>query len=143
MSTTKGLDRARERYALDLREAVKRATTLLSEMPEVRRASLRGSDAGGRQDLFTDLDLLVIMETEAGVVERLQRLYSLLALPVDYDVVCYTPGEWEDLHRAEDLAQRGGYYLACFLAQQVAEKALKAFLYTRGLEIVLGHSVER
>jgi len=49
----------------------------------------------------------------------------------------------EDLHWAEDLAQRGGYYLACFLAQQVAEKALKAFLYTRGLEIVLGHSVER
>ena len=49
----------------------------------------------------------------------------------------------EDLRWAEDLAQRGGYYLACFLAQQVAEKALKAFLYTRGLEIVLGHSVER
>jgi len=33
--------------------------------------------------------------------------------------------------------------LACFLAQQVAEKALKAFLYAQGEEIVLGHSVER
>jgi HEPN domain-containing protein len=30
-----------------------------------------------------------------------------------------------------------------FLAQQVAEKALKGLLYARGLEIVLGHSVER
>ena len=49
----------------------------------------------------------------------------------------------EDLRWAEHLAERGGYYLACFLAQQVAEKALKAFLYARGLEIVLGHSVER
>jgi len=29
------------------------------------------------------------------------------------------------------------------LAQQVAEKALKTFLYGQGLEIVLGHSVER
>ncbi len=48
-----------------------------------------------------------------------------------------------DLHWAEELAKRGGYYLACFLAQQVAEKALKGFLYGRGLEIVLGHSVER
>ena len=66
-------------------------------MPEVRRVSLFGSYARGRQDLFTDLDLLVIMETQAGVVERLQRLYSLLALPVDYDVVCYTPDEWEKI----------------------------------------------
>ncbi|MBI4457328.1 MAG: HEPN domain-containing protein [Acidobacteria bacterium] len=49
----------------------------------------------------------------------------------------------EDLRWARDLASRGGYYLACFLAQQVGEKALKAFLYSQGEEIVLGHSVER
>ncbi|MQA91457.1 MAG: HEPN domain-containing protein [Gemmatimonas sp.] len=48
-----------------------------------------------------------------------------------------------DLHWANDLAERGGYHIACFLAQQVAEKALKAFLYATGLEVVLGHSVER
>lgn len=48
-----------------------------------------------------------------------------------------------DLHWAQDLAERGGYHIACFLAQQVAEKALKAFLYSRGLETVLGHSVQR
>lgn len=49
----------------------------------------------------------------------------------------------EDLRWARDLAERGGHHLACFLAQQVAEKALKAFLYSRGAEIVLGRSVER
>ncbi|HEX15812.1 MAG TPA: HEPN domain-containing protein [Deltaproteobacteria bacterium] len=49
----------------------------------------------------------------------------------------------EDLRWADDLAQRGGYHIACFLAQQVAEKALKAFLYAMGEEVVLGHSVER
>ena len=49
----------------------------------------------------------------------------------------------EDLRWTDELTQRGGYYLACFLAQQVAEKSLKAFLYAKGLEIVLGHSVER
>jgi HEPN domain-containing protein len=49
----------------------------------------------------------------------------------------------EDLRWAEDLAHRGGYHIACFLAQQVGEKALKAFLYASGEEIVLGHSVER
>ena len=49
----------------------------------------------------------------------------------------------EDLKWVKDLADRGGYYLACFLAQQTAEKAMKAFLYAQGEEVVLGHSVER
>jgi HEPN domain-containing protein len=41
------------------------------------------------------------------------------------------------------LAEEGGWHIACFLAQQVAEKALKAFLYAQGQEIVIGHSVAR
>ena len=49
----------------------------------------------------------------------------------------------EDLHWAQYLAKEGGFHLACFLAQQVTEKALKAYLYAQGEEIVLGHSVER
>lgn len=49
----------------------------------------------------------------------------------------------EDLRWAGDLAERGGFHIACFLAQQVGEKALKAFLYARGEDPVLGHSVER
>jgi HEPN domain-containing protein len=48
-----------------------------------------------------------------------------------------------DLRWANHLAQAGAYHLACFLSQQVAEKALKAFLYAQGEEIVIGHSVER
>jgi HEPN domain-containing protein len=49
----------------------------------------------------------------------------------------------EDLRWAVKLAEEGGWHLACFLAQQVTEKALKGFLYAQGEEIVLGHSVER
>lgn len=49
----------------------------------------------------------------------------------------------EDLRWTRDLAERGGYHIACFLAQQVGEKALKGFLYAQGEEIVIGHSVER
>jgi len=49
----------------------------------------------------------------------------------------------EDLKWTKDLAERGGYHLACFLSQQVGEKAIKAFLHAQGEEIVLGHSVER
>ena len=49
----------------------------------------------------------------------------------------------EDLRWTLDLAERGGFHIACFLAQQVGEKALKAFAFSQGEEIVLGHSVER
>ena len=49
----------------------------------------------------------------------------------------------EDLRWADHLAVQGGYHIACFLAQQLGEKALKAFLYAAGEEIVLGHSVGR
>lgn len=46
-----------------------------------------------------------------------------------------------DLETAEYNLEGKKYYLTCFLAQQIAEKALKAFLYLQGEEIVLGHSV--
>lgn len=49
----------------------------------------------------------------------------------------------EDLKWAELLVHQGGYHIACFLAQQVAEKALKAVLYAQGKEIIIGHSIER
>ncbi|HEV8674345.1 MAG TPA: HEPN domain-containing protein [Methylomirabilota bacterium] len=46
-----------------------------------------------------------------------------------------------DVSDAEYSAAGRRYHLACFLSQQAAEKALKAFLYARGAEQVLGHSV--
>ena len=48
-----------------------------------------------------------------------------------------------DLKWCRFLYKEGAYYLVCFLAQQVAEKALKAFLYAQGEEIVIGHSVRQ
>lgn len=46
-----------------------------------------------------------------------------------------------DLSDAEYSLAGSRYNLACFLCQQAAEKALKGFLYARGAEQVLGHSV--
>lgn len=48
-----------------------------------------------------------------------------------------------DLEWIRHLAQQGAHYLVCFLAQQAAEKALKGFLYARGEELVVGHSVRQ
>ncbi len=47
-----------------------------------------------------------------------------------------------DLKWAQHLQKEGAYHLACFLAQQVTEKAIKAFLYSQGEEVVIGHSIQ-
>jgi HEPN domain-containing protein len=46
-----------------------------------------------------------------------------------------------DLGDAEYNLGGSRYALVCFLCQQAAEKALKAYLYARGADQVLGHSV--
>ena len=49
----------------------------------------------------------------------------------------------QDLDDANYSLKGKRYHLACFLSQQAGEKALKAFLYSKGEEMVLGHSVAR
>lgn len=46
-----------------------------------------------------------------------------------------------DLEDAVYLKEGQRYNLACFLSQQAAEKAIKAYLYSQGAEFVWGHSV--
>jgi HEPN domain-containing protein len=46
-----------------------------------------------------------------------------------------------DLDDAEFNLSGGRYNVACFLAQQSAEKALRAYLFSKGAEEVWGHSV--
>lgn len=46
-----------------------------------------------------------------------------------------------DLHGAKVLFDHQVYHITCFISQQAAEKAIKAYLYARGEEIVTGHSV--
>lgn len=46
-----------------------------------------------------------------------------------------------DLEDAIFLKKSERYNLACFLSQQAAEKAMKAYLYSKGAELVWGHSV--
>ncbi len=49
----------------------------------------------------------------------------------------------EDLLSAKILFNAERYYLVCFLAQQIAEKALKSVIYFNKEDLVLGHSVRK
>lgn len=46
-----------------------------------------------------------------------------------------------DLDDARYSREGGRFNLACFMAQQSAEKGVKAFLYRKGRTLVTGHSV--
>jgi predicted nucleotidyltransferase len=87
------VERKRKEYARALDRAVARAIEQLSRMPEVDRAILFGSYANGRRDLFTDLDVLVVMKSDLDFVSRTADLYGRLDMDVDFDLLVYTPEE--------------------------------------------------
>ena len=49
----------------------------------------------------------------------------------------------EDLTSARVLLDGERFYMVCFTAHQIVEKALKAYLYSVGEEPVLGHGIHR
>ena len=64
----------------------------------------------------------------------------------DYSSLKLVPRSWlvqskHDLDAATANAEDGRHALACFLAQQSAEKAVVAFLYNHGAEHVWGHAL--
>jgi predicted nucleotidyltransferase len=60
---------------------------------------LFGSYAAGRRDLFTDLDILVVMESDRPFVERLTEVHGRLRPRVATDILVYTPEEFEEMRQ--------------------------------------------
>ena len=90
------LTRKRREYRKLLHYSANGIVARLSGL-NVEKISLFGSYATGRSDLFTDLDVLVIMDTDKPFIDRITEIYSLLALPVDADILCYTPEEFKKM----------------------------------------------
>jgi len=106
---TAELDRQRQSYVAALERSLDNLVTQLAAMPEVERVVLFGSYAAGRRDLFTDLDLLVVMRSPFDFVSRTAALYRRLCADVDMDLVAYTP---------EEIAQAGTHpFLRDILAE--------------------------
>ncbi len=90
------LEQKRTQYKQALRTSLDRILNQLASMPEVEKVILFGSYAAGRRDLFTDLDLLVVMDTEQDFLERTADLYRQIQTDVDVDLLVYTPEEFEN-----------------------------------------------
>ena len=79
---------------------------LESELPRIverlkelgaERVILFGSYARGRRDYFTDLDLIVIMESDLSFVQRLAYIRREVSPAVETDLLVYTPNEFESI----------------------------------------------
>jgi predicted nucleotidyltransferase len=83
----------REEYRRRLERAVRDAVRALAQRPEVKQAILFGSYSKGRRDLFTDLDILIVMDSPLDFVSRTAEMARYLSIPVDVDLLVYTPQE--------------------------------------------------
>jgi predicted nucleotidyltransferase len=94
------LKQRRAQYCQALEDALGGILDRLTKMPEVEKVILFGSYAAGRRDLFTDLDILVVMDTQENFADRTARLYRQLSTDVDMDLLVYTPQEFERKRRS-------------------------------------------
>jgi len=85
----------RRRHVEALEQGLDSLVRQLKAVPEVQKVLLFGSYATGRRDLFTDLDLLVVMDSRLGFVERTADLSRRLRTGVALDLLVYTPNEME------------------------------------------------
>jgi predicted nucleotidyltransferase len=83
------LKQRRTEYCQALEETLNRLLDHLTKMPEVEKVILFGSYAAGRRDLFTDLDILVVMDTQESFLERTAGLYRQISIDVDMDLLVY------------------------------------------------------
>jgi predicted nucleotidyltransferase len=63
----------------------------------VQKAILFGSLARGDVTPFSDLDLIIVQDTDARFLDRLEPFYAGLDLRVDADILVYTPDELAEL----------------------------------------------
>lgn len=91
------LEQKRTKHIQALDQTLKAVLHHLCNLPEVVKVILFGSYAQGRRDLFTDLDLIVVMESQEDFITRNAAVYQQLHPKVDLDLLVYTPEEFNDM----------------------------------------------
>ena len=56
---------------------------------------LFGSWCRDEEDKYSDVDIIVIYETKKRFLDRLEELYLIWDIPVAFDILAYTPVEFE------------------------------------------------
>lgn len=89
-----------------LRTELTRMTGILCGHPSVRRVILFGSLAAGEAGSRSDLDLVIVQNTDKRFMDRLDEFYRLLTPKVETDILVYTPREWETLSTTRQFVKK-------------------------------------
>lgn len=92
-----------ERHALLERE-LKRITLALREIG-VQRIVLFGSVARERINAWSDLDLIVVLDSDLPFIKRLEKLYDQIKPCVGLDLLAYTSEEFEAIRERPFIRQ--------------------------------------
>jgi len=90
------LSRTTARQAL-LEQELQRFIPLLTEHLKPARILLFGSFAQGATSAWSDIDLVIIQETDQRFLERIKTVIQLLRPQVGVDILIYTPAEFAQL----------------------------------------------
>lgn len=72
----------------------------------VRKIILFGSLARGEVGRGSDIDLIIVQETDKRFLDRLEEIYAALEPRVGLDVLVYTPGEFARMERTNSFIKR-------------------------------------
>ncbi|KIH75491.1 hypothetical protein GFER_16185 [Geoalkalibacter ferrihydriticus DSM 17813] len=67
---------------------------------EVKEAYIFGSYALNKLTVWSDLDLLIVTESQQSFIERPRRFFDLLDLGIPIDILVYTPEEFQQLRHS-------------------------------------------
>jgi uncharacterized protein len=80
-----------------LRAELQRFVDIVAADTRTQQVRIFGSAADATIDEWSDLDVVVVMETELPFLERLRYLQRLARPQVAMDLLVYTPDEWAEI----------------------------------------------
>jgi predicted nucleotidyltransferase len=108
-----------EARRVQLQRELDRWLPLLIAHHQPDRIILFGSYSAGQISEWSDLDLVIIAETQAPFLDRTRQVLELLKPKVGVDVLVYTPQEFEQMSRER-----------AFVRQEIVTKG--KVIYERG-----------
>ena len=79
------------------KEELKKAIVSSYEKINPVKIILFGSWCRDEEDKYSDADIIVIYETKKRFLDRLKELYLMWDIPVAFDILAYTPVEFEKM----------------------------------------------
>lgn len=90
----------------NLQAEIKRYVPMLVEHIAPEKIILFGSLATDEVHLWSDIDMVIVAQTEARFLDRSKEMLKLLQPTVGLDILVYTPAEFEEMVKERPFFQQ-------------------------------------